>query len=73
MNWISIETKLPPLDKPVLVLWRNIHDELQYDVSQRNEISRHNFSNPPIDNRYFVVRMEINPLYWMDLPELPIF
>lgn len=69
-HWTEIKWK-PPENVDILVVWRDIHGELRQSVSHRNRIPRHCFENPPVDDRYWIGGMEIKPLYWQFLPELP--
>jgi hypothetical protein len=73
MEWINIKEQLPPVNKRVLVLWKNSHDEIVHSVTSRSRISRYCGKDAPIDDRYWIYasRHEIKPMYWMCAPEPP--
>lgn len=67
MKWISVEDRLPPMGKPVLIWDRYGNVKTGGSIKQvtRNKNSQKNFWQPPIGT--------IEPRYshWMPLPKSP--
>ena len=74
MKWIKMTDKKPPVDKRVLVAWKNISNKMVCGVSERNLVSPYTGS-PERQDRYWIFgssSSEISyPLLWCELPPFP--